>query len=118
MTRYWLAADGMSLDDAPFVAVLEHATGRRAIVFGKPGARFFMAACERLGIAASQVLMIGDDVDADVGGAQAAGLNGALVKTGKFCPADLAGAIRPDVVFDSIADLPRWWSRVWTPGPH
>jgi ribonucleotide monophosphatase NagD (HAD superfamily) len=71
----------------------------------------FLAASERLGLAGSEVLMIGDDIDADVGGAQAAGLKGALAKTGKFRPADLAGAVRPDVVFESVADLPRWWNR-------
>lgn len=109
MTRYWLAADGLSLDVAPFVAALEHATGRRALVFGKPAARFFLAGAERLGLEGGEVLMIGDDIDADVGGAQAAGLKGALVKTGKFRPADLEGAVRPDAVFDSIADLPAWW---------
>jgi HAD superfamily hydrolase (TIGR01458 family) len=111
MTRYWLAADGMSLDVAPFVTALEHATGKKAIVFGKPDAQFFLTASERLGLAGSEVLMIGDDIDADVGGAQAAGLKGALVKTGKFCPADLVRAVHPDAVFDSIGDLPRWWSR-------
>src|SRR5262249_35391022 len=31
MTRYWLAADGISLDVAPFVAALENATGRKAL---------------------------------------------------------------------------------------
>jgi HAD superfamily hydrolase (TIGR01458 family) len=111
MTRYWLAADGMSLDVAPFVAALEHATGRKATVFGKPDARFFLAASEALGLGGSEVLMIGDDLDTDVAGAQAAGLRGALVKTGKFRPADLAGAVRPDVVLNSIADLPGWWER-------
>jgi ribonucleotide monophosphatase NagD (HAD superfamily) len=55
--------------------------------------------------------MIGDDIEADIGGAQAAGLKGALVKTGKFRTTDLEGTIRPDVVLDSIADLPRWWNR-------
>jgi phospholysine phosphohistidine inorganic pyrophosphate phosphatase len=107
MTRYWLALDGISLDVAPFVAALSHATGREALVFGKPAARFFQAAAERLGLDAGEVLMIGDDIEADVGGAQAAGLKGALVKTGKFHPADLEGTTRPDAVFDSIADLPR-----------
>ena len=111
MARYWLAPDGISLDVAPFVAALEHATGQKAMVFGKPDAQFFLAASERLGLAGSEVLMIGDDIDADVGGAQAAGLKGALAKTGKFRPADLAGAVRPDVVFESVADLPRWWNR-------
>jgi phospholysine phosphohistidine inorganic pyrophosphate phosphatase len=110
MTSYWLAADGMSLDVAPFVAALEHATGRKATVFGKPDVRFFLAACQRLGLAAGEVLMIGDDIDADVGGAQAAGMKGALVKTRKFRTADLAGAVQPDVVFESVADLPSWWN--------
>src|ERR1017187_3806421 len=111
MTRYWLAADGLSLDVAPFVAALQHAAGREALVFGKPAPRFFLAGAERLGLEGGEVLMIGDDIDADVGGAQAAGLKGALVKTGKFHPRDLEGAIRPDAVFDSIADLPDWWDR-------
>jgi ribonucleotide monophosphatase NagD (HAD superfamily) len=54
--------------------------------------------------------MIGDDIQADVGGAQRAGLQAALARTGKFRPADLAGKIRPNAVFDSIADLSRWWT--------
>jgi HAD superfamily hydrolase (TIGR01458 family) len=111
MTRYWLAADGLSLDVAPFVAALEHASGRDALVFGKPAARFFLTGADRLGLHGSAVLMIGDDIDADVGGAQAAGLKGALVRTGKFHPRDLERAIRPDAIFDSIADLPSWWNR-------
>ncbi len=110
MTRYWLASDGISLDVAPFVAALQHATGRDPLVFGKPAARFFHAAAARLGLAPGEVLMVGDDVEADVGGAQEAGLGGVLVRTGKFRPADLEGRVRqPDVVWDSVADLPAWW---------
>jgi HAD superfamily hydrolase (TIGR01458 family) len=107
MTKFWRATDGISLDVAPFVAALEHATGRAPVVFGKPAAAFFRAACERLGMAAERVLMVGDDIDADVGGAMAAGLQGALVKTGKFRPADLERSVRPDFVWDSVADLLR-----------
>jgi phospholysine phosphohistidine inorganic pyrophosphate phosphatase len=110
MTRYWLAPDGISLDVAPFVAALEHATGRKALVFGKPAAGFFQAAAESLGLPAAGVLMIGDDIEADVAGAQAAGLKGALVKTGKFRSSDLEGGVKPDVTLDSIADMPNWWS--------
>lgn len=105
MTRFWMASDGISLDVAPFVAALEHATGRKPVVFGKPAAAFFEAACGRLGLPAERVLMVGDDVDADVGGAMAAGLKGALVKTGKFRPADLEGPVRPDYVWESVADV-------------
>jgi len=110
MTRYWLSSDGIALDVAPFVAALQHATGRQPIVFGKPAGRFFLAAAARLGLAPRDVLMVGDDIEADVAGAQAAGLRGALVKTGKFRPADLGGPIRPDFGFQSVADLPPWWS--------
>ena len=111
MTRYWLASDGIALDVAPFVAALEHATGREPIVFGKPAERFFLAAAERLALAPGDVLMVGDDIEADVGGAQAAGLKGALVRTGKFRAADLEGRIRPDLVWESVADLRRYWHK-------
>jgi phospholysine phosphohistidine inorganic pyrophosphate phosphatase len=109
MTRYWLATEGISLDVAPFVAALEHATGRKAVVLGKPAEPFFQAAVQKLGVPAAQLLMVGDDIETDIGGAQAAGLKGALVKTGKFRPADLQGRIKPYTVLDSVADLPKWW---------
>jgi HAD superfamily hydrolase (TIGR01458 family) len=109
LTRFWQAEDGLRLDTAPFVAALENATRRKALVFGKPAEAFFAAAVSKLGVPAGEVLMVGDDVDVDVTGAQRAGLKGALVRTGKFRPADLAGAFRPDVVLDSVSALPAWW---------
>jgi ribonucleotide monophosphatase NagD (HAD superfamily) len=54
--------------------------------------------------------MIGDDIEADIGGAQAAGLKAALVKTGKFRARDLDRDIRPEILLGSVADLPRWWT--------
>jgi phospholysine phosphohistidine inorganic pyrophosphate phosphatase len=109
MTRFWKARDGISLDVAPFVAALEHATGRAPVVFGKPAAAFFAAAAEKLALPPGEILMVGDDVHADVGGAMLAGLKGALVRTGKFRPSDLTSGVRPDVVIDSVAALPAWW---------
>jgi ribonucleotide monophosphatase NagD (HAD superfamily) len=50
--------------------------------------------------------MVGDDLWSDVGGAQAAGLRGWLVRTGKFRPEALAaGEVVPDRVLDSVAGL-------------
>jgi len=112
MTRYWQTAEGVSLDVAPFVAALEHATGRQPLVFGKPADAFFHAAAHQLGLARNEIVMIGDDVHTDIGGAQAAGLRGALVRTGKFRAADLEGPIRPDAVLGSVAGLPDWWRAV------
>ena len=43
------------------------------------------------------------------------GLKAALVRTGKFRAADLDGQVHPDVVFNSIADLPGWLDRFRDP---
>ena len=112
MTRYWMSPTGPSLDVAPFVVALEHASGRGAVVLGKPSREFFDAAALKLGLPVADLLMIGDDIRADVGGAQGAGLRGALVKTGKFQQRDLEQEMRPDAVLNSLADLPDWWLAV------
>ncbi len=109
MTRYWKAADGLRLDVAAFVKALEHAASCEAVVLGKPAQAFFHAALARLGCAAEDAVMIGDDVVGDVGGAQDAGIRGVLVRTGKFRDGDLERGVRPDAVLDSIADFPGWW---------
>ncbi len=109
MTRYWRAEDGLRLDTAPFVHCLAHASGLQPLVLGKPAGSFFQAALQLLDVNADQALMIGDDIQADIGGAQTSGLQGMLVRTGKFRPADLECDIHPDHVLDSLADLPQWW---------
>ncbi len=109
MTRYWRSADGLCLDTAPFVVALEHATGRQAVVLGKPAAPFFETALEQLGVGAAQACMIGDDIRGDIGGAQAVGIRGLLVRTGKFRPDDLGQGIEPAAVLTSISELPAWW---------
>ena len=51
--------------------------------------------------------MVGDDIDADIGGAQAAGLVAVQVETGKFTAADCDHPrVRPDLRVASIAALP------------
>ena len=77
--RYWETAEGLSLDAGPFVAALEYATGREAEVIGKPSPAFFELALGELGVSADRAAMVGDDVEADVGGAMDAGLAGILV---------------------------------------
>ena len=107
-TRYWRAADGLRLDVGPFVAALEEATGRKALILGKPDPAFFRLILEDLGVPPERTAMVGDDIEIDVGGAQRVGMRGLLVRTGKFRPADLEGSIRPDAVLGSVAELPVW----------
>lgn len=107
--RYWLVRDQLRLDSGPFVAALEYATGLRAVILGKPARSFYRAALDELRVAPGDAVMIGDDLIGDIDGAQRAGLHGILVRTGKFRPQDLGQEIRPQVVLDSIAQLPAWW---------
>ena len=99
-------------DNAAVTTFARHAGGyddpRRRLV--PPFEAFYGTAVDALGLAADEVVMIGDDIRVDVGGAQRAGLSGVLVRTGKFSPADLDGDVVPDEVLDSVADLPRWWT--------
>jgi HAD superfamily hydrolase (TIGR01458 family) len=102
--RNFLDHDGeLSLDAVPFVAGLEFASGREATVLGKPAPTFFKLAVEGLRCAVEDVAMIGDDAEADVGGAMAAGLMGVLVQTGKYRPDQEAHlAERPTLVAKNL----------------
>lgn len=86
--RYFRKPEGLTLDAGPFVAALEYAADVEATVLGKPAPGFFAAALESAGCAAADALMIGDDREADVDGAIAAGLGGILVRTGKYRAGD------------------------------
>jgi HAD superfamily hydrolase (TIGR01458 family) len=104
---YWRTSEGLQLDGGAYVAGLEEATGRRAVICGKPSPEFFASARAQLGVDADRTAMVGDDIDADVLGAQAVGLTGVLVRTGKFRQEDLEGAKgAPDHVLDSVAGVP------------
>jgi HAD superfamily hydrolase (TIGR01458 family) len=111
--RFFLGADGVSLDTGAFVALLEYASGRTARSFGKPSPDFFAMALDGLGYEPSEILVAGDDVTTDVAGAVAAGARAVLVRTGKFAvdpeaAAAALGVIAGSVhVIESIAGLPR-----------
>jgi HAD superfamily hydrolase (TIGR01458 family) len=106
--RYWQVDDGLALDIGAFVSGLEYATGKEAVIAGKPSPTMFAAALRDLGVDAARALMIGDDIHADVAGAQRAGVRGVLVRTGKHREDLVArSGVVPDAVIDSIADLPR-----------
>ena len=105
--RYWKRGGALCLDAGPFVAAIEYATGVDAVVAGKPSEQFFVAAAQSLGLAVADLVVVGDDMRTDVEGARAAGARGVLVRTGKFRAADLDDPdLQPDLVLDSIADLP------------
>jgi HAD superfamily hydrolase (TIGR01458 family) len=107
--RWWQTSRGPLLDSGCFVAGLEYAAELDATVVGKPSAAYFAAAVEALDADPELTWMVGDDIDADVAGAQRFGLRTALVRTGKFRPDEVErSGTTPDVLISSVADLPRW----------
>lgn len=78
--RTFPAGDGYWPGTGAIVAALEYATERTARSVGKPDTMLFETALDRLGPGRS--LMVGDRLDSDLGGAAAAGLDGAIVLTG------------------------------------
>ena len=109
---WWQTSRGPLLDSGAFVAGLEYATGLEATVLGKPSPTYFLAALEAVDADPELTWMVGDDVEADIGGAQKHGMKTALVRTGKFRPdAVERSRIMPDAILSSVADLPEWLDR-------
>jgi len=107
--RWWQTKHGPLLDAGAFVAGLEYAAETEAVVLGKPSTAYFEAALAAVDADANLAWMVGDDVEADIAGAQAHGMKTVLVRTGKFRPDVVErGRIRPDGIVSSIAHLPEW----------
>lgn len=108
--RYFKSRGQMLLDAGPFIRALEYASDTQATVIGKPAKTFFQLVVDSVGLKPADVLMIGDDAISDVEGAMKAGLQGCLVKTGKYLAGDedrirLPGAQLAEDVNQAVAEL-------------
>lgn len=88
--RVFKDTDGeLSLDAGAFVTALEFASGCQAILLGKPAPEFYQASLASMNCSAKDVVMVGDDAEADVAGALRAGVGTALlVRSGKYREGD------------------------------
>lgn len=107
--------DGLWPGTGSILAAIETAAETTGVITGKPERAIFEAGLEAIGASAARgaiadtrgnavrVAMIGDRLDTDVGGAQAAGLEGILVtgEAGEGGP----GSIRADHVVRSLSGL-------------
>lgn len=102
----WHTPEGFCLDGAAYARMLESASGVDAVVAGKPAPHMFLAAAQSTGAPPERLIMVGDDLESDVLAAQALGMVGVQVRTGKFRQQTLDRSPKaPDHVIDSIADL-------------
>ncbi|MFV1921051.1 MAG: TIGR01458 family HAD-type hydrolase [Methylotenera sp.] len=111
--RFWQTESGLNIDIGAFIAGLEYASNSEAMLIGKPSADFFKAALSDMQLNQHEVLMVGDDIDSDIEGAQQAGISGILVRTGKYRKAYTdASTTKPYLTIDSITDLPKVLSKL------
>ncbi|XP_031570156.1 phospholysine phosphohistidine inorganic pyrophosphate phosphatase-like [Actinia tenebrosa] len=102
--KYYKTDGELVLDVGPFTKALEYACDVKAEIVGKPSKTFFMTALEAMGVSTEEALMIGDDILNDVGGAQACGIRGVQVRTGKFRISDENHpTVKPDAFVDNLA---------------
>ncbi len=108
MNRYWYPQDGkLSLDAGAFIKAIEYGSTKEAILIGKPSVIYFQSALQMLGHPlSSEFIMIGDDIESDIIGAQKAGGKGLLIYTGKteFPIADEIN-IKPDYEAQSLTKV-------------
>ena len=104
--RYCKRENKLSLDLGPFVTALEYATSKKSVLIGKPEKNFFNLAIEDMKLKNEEVLMVGDDIVADIGGAKNIFLKTIQVKTGKFQKKDETNLyLQPDYRINSISEL-------------
>ncbi|MEO1004118.1 MAG: TIGR01458 family HAD-type hydrolase [Cyanobacteria bacterium J06638_7] len=88
MNRRFREGGRWLLDAGAFIRALEYGADCQATVMGKPAAAFYQELVQSLGLPPQRCLMLGDDVEADVAGAMACGLQAVLVQSGKYREAD------------------------------
>ena len=107
--KYWRTSKGLELSAGPFVTALEYATGKNAVVVGKPSESFFRLVLEDMNSKPENTIVIGDDIITDIEGAKRVGMDGILVKTGKYRKDVVENSkIKPDKILDSLDGLRKY----------
>ena len=105
--KYYLDVNGEPvIDTGSFVHMIANAANVKPMIFGKPSKEFFLQALKKLNLPAKEVIVVGDDIDTDILGAQNAKIMSFLAKTGKgqyFTPS--RGSILPLKIIESFATL-------------
>jgi ribonucleotide monophosphatase NagD (HAD superfamily) len=101
-----MSDEGPALSAGPIVKALEFASGKRAVMIGKPSPRMFQLALRLAEEKAGHAVMVGDSIETDVLGARRAGVHSILVLTGVETRESLAHSkIKPDMVIQNVDAL-------------
>lgn len=78
----YMSREGPAIGAGPLVRAIEYGSGKRATVIGKPSPLMFRIALEKAGCSPRDAVMVGDQIDTDIRGAERVGIDSILVLTG------------------------------------
>jgi 4-nitrophenyl phosphatase len=107
-----LTEAGIAPGAGAIVAAITACVRSEPVCIGKPSPAMFTAAAARLGLAAAEILVVGDSLAADIAGGSSAGARTALVLSG-LSGQDDPGPHRPDLIFDGLPELSVFLTGVW-----
>jgi len=97
---------GPALSAGPIIKALEYASGRRAIMIGKPSPRMYQWALKRVNEKPANAVMIGDQIETDLVGARKAGVHTILVLTGVENRETIRSSeLKPEMVIETVDEL-------------
>ena len=108
---------GLLVGNGSMVAAVSTATGQRPVSAGKPGPAMFHVAAQRLG--STHPLVVGDRLDTDIAGGNAAGFDTLCTVTGVSGHWDVlysSGLNRPNFIAANMRDHLPGWSATVTEG--
>jgi HAD superfamily hydrolase (TIGR01450 family) len=82
--RLYMYKKGPAIAVGPILKAIEYGAQKKGFSVGKPHSLMFEAAMERTGCTKKETVMIGDQEDTDVDGANRVGIDSVLVLTGVF----------------------------------
>jgi HAD superfamily hydrolase (TIGR01458 family) len=105
--KYWKPHSELLIDAGAFITGIEFASGKEAILIGKPSPLYFKAALESIKAKIEDgFFMIGDDIENDIKAAQDIGGKGILIYTGKTkFPLDKILNINPDFEAQTLSEV-------------
>jgi HAD superfamily hydrolase (TIGR01450 family) len=106
--RAYPGRDGLEIGSGATTHMLSFAAGVEPIFFGKPQKSFFLGLCRKLGVQPEHCVLVGDNLDSDIGGAKNVGMKTILSLTGVARRADLdslAAEKQPDWVIENLTEL-------------
>lgn len=85
---------------------LEYIVSSAAFGRRKPDPSIFQSALEFFGVSAQEAIMVGDNLEADIGGAHRSGMQGIWIKRRALPQAPDSPELRPDATVSALSEIP------------